>query len=148
MNNKKMMRFLLYAVPVLLLLSIWWNAFFPFLSLALVYLIILFFRNGWRNVIIGTQREPTVYYQPTTQMSQSEPPPRENPPLDFNLTAKEYEQLSKRYQDGYQPQAPAQSAQWPPFSGSTRPQPKQERPLDYDQPQAQYPEQQPPLQQY
>ncbi len=142
MNNQKIIRFLFILVPVLLVLSIWWNAFAPFLSIALVYLILLVIRSGFVNTLFAKLREPTVYYQPPQQPppSSKPEPPRANPPLGFDLSPQEYQQLSKHYQQGYQPQAPQQP---PKTRGSAMP--KQDRTIDYEQPQAHYPEQTPPM---
>jgi hypothetical protein len=84
------------------------------------------------------------YYQPTQTQAQpqppkKEPPPRANPPLDFSLTAEEYRILSERYEQGYRPQILSQQSQ------SAKP--KEASPQEYEQPQAHYPEQLPPLQQ-
>jgi hypothetical protein len=141
MNNQKVMQFLFIIVPVLFVLSIWSNAFGPFLSVAFVFLIILVSRSIWAKNLFTKQRSPTVYYQPTQPASQTsqqqEPPPRANPPLGFDLTAQEYQQLSKQYQQGYQ----AKTSR--PTKKSAMP--KEPSVWDYEQPQAQYPEQEPPV---
>jgi len=65
MTSQKMMRTLFLLIPVLLLLSIFWHAFAPFLSLALLYLMLLVFRSGFVQTLLGKQRQdPPVYYQP------------------------------------------------------------------------------------
>jgi hypothetical protein len=96
---------------------------------------ILVIRSGWVKNIFNRQRSPIVYYQPSQQQ---EPPPRANPPLGFDLTAQEYQQLSQQYQQGYQehaPRRPTKSAM-----------PKEASPWEeYEQPQAQYPQQMPPM---
>lgn len=145
MNNQKIMRFLFILVPALLVLTIFWNSFAPFLSIALVYLMLLVIRSGWLNRVLGKPHEPTVYYRPTTEPSiptaKHEPPPRKNPPLNFDLTAQEYQQLAKTYQQGYQAPVP----QHPSTIREEDAKPKQDHPLDYDQPYAQYPELMPPI---
>lgn len=138
MDNQKIMRFLFFLVPVLLVLSIWWNVFVPFIFIALLYLMVLVLRSGFVKTMLTKLREPIIYYQPPQQQStEPEPPPRTNPQPGFDLTAQEYQ----RYQQGYQAPAPQRHAK---MRESTLP--KQGHPLDYEQPQAQYPEQEPPLQ--
>jgi hypothetical protein len=145
-DNQKIMRVLFLLVPVLLLLSIWWHIFGAFLSLALLYLMLLVLRNsGWANSVFGKPHEPTVFSQPTPQQSMKpEPPPRTNPPLGFDLTAQEYQLLSQQYQQGYQGQPSHQSPspnavpKEAPWQDDERPQVQQEMP------QIQYSEEMPP----
>jgi hypothetical protein len=61
MTSQKIMRALFLLVPVLLLLSIFWHAFAPFLSLALLYLMLLVLRSGFVQTLLGKHREPPVY---------------------------------------------------------------------------------------
>jgi hypothetical protein len=127
MNTQKIMRLLFLLVPVLLLLSIFWHAFAPFLSLALLYLMLLVLRSGFVQTLLGKHREPPVYYQPPQQ-----PPSAQaraggfglTPPGDYPSPA-----TNPAYERGYQAQPSG-------TSGSVYPeaQPKQE----YDQPQVSY----------
>ena len=129
MNTQKIMRWLFLLVPVLLLLSIFWHAFAPFLSLALLYLMLLVLRSGFVQTLLGKHREPPVYYQPPQQ-----PPSAQaraggvglTPPEDYPSPA-----TNPAYERGYQAQP-----SWTSGSVSPEAQPKQE----YDQPQASYPE--------
>jgi hypothetical protein len=114
MNEQKIMRFLFLAVPVLLLLSIFWHLFAPFLSLALLYLMLLVLRSGFVQTLLGKHREPPVYYQPPEHNPSSADPAAE---LDYGR--------------GYQAQTP-----WVPAEEYPEPQPKQE----FDLPQIHYPE--------
>lgn len=118
MNEQKIMRFLFLAVPVLLLLSIFWHLFAPFLSLALLYLMLLVLRSGFVQTLLGKHREPPVFYQPPQQ-------PREYDPSLAEPAAE------SDYGRGYQAQTP-----WMPVEGYPEPQPKQE----FDLPQIHYPE--------
>src|SRR5216683_6044117 len=52
MNEQKIMRVLFLAVPLLLLLSIFWHLFAPFLSLALLYLMLLVIRSGFVQMLL------------------------------------------------------------------------------------------------
>src|SRR5260221_14618867 len=72
MNTQKIMRLLFLLVPVLLLLSIFWLLFAPFLSLALLYLMLLVIRSGFVQTLLGKHREPPVYYQPPQQPSEAQ----------------------------------------------------------------------------
>lgn len=76
-------------------------------------------------------------YQPPQKQSPEPEPARATLKPGFHLTAEEYRQLSKQYRQGYQAQVPQQ----PPTSAE----PKEESPWNYDQPQAQYPQQMPPM---
>ncbi len=60
----------------------------------------------------------------STATPQYQPPPRKNPPLGFDLTAEEYRQLSKRYQQGYRP--PQKQSPEP------EPPPRKNPPLGFD----------------
>jgi hypothetical protein len=71
-----------------------------------------------------------------------EPATPTTPQPGFNLTATEYNQLSKQYQQGYQAPVPPQKRH------EDVAQPKESSPFDYEQPQAQYPEQLPPMTTY
>ncbi len=62
MNEQKIMRVLFLVVPVLLLLSIFWHLFAPFLSLALLYLMLLVIRSGFVQTLLGRCRDPPVVY--------------------------------------------------------------------------------------
>jgi len=133
MNTQKIMRLLFLLVPVLLLLSIFWHAFAPFLSLALLYLMLLVLRSGFVQTLLGKHHEPPVYYQPPQQPPSAQAraggfgfgltPPEDDPSPATNP--------APAYERGYQAQP-----SW--TSGSVYPeaQPKQE----YDQPQVSYPE--------
>src|SRR5712692_4284682 len=131
MNTQKIMRLLFLLVPVLLLLSIFWHAFAPFLSLALLYLMLLVLRSGFVQTLLGKHREPPVYYQPPQQPSEAQ---KYAP--GFGLTPPEYysspaHPAEPEYGRGYQAQTPSM-----PERGYFEAQPKQE----YDQPQVYYPE--------
>ena len=131
MNEQKIMRFLFLAVPVLLLLSIFWHLFAPFLSLALLYLMLLVIRSGFVQTLLGKHREAPVYYQPPQQPSEAQ-----EHVGGFGLTPPEYNPsptypAESEYGRGYQ----AQSS-WMSGGGYSEAQPKQE----YDQPQVYYPE--------
>jgi hypothetical protein len=103
------------------------------------------------------RRAATPQYQPPQQPSKPEPAPRTNPPIGFDLTPQEYNILAKQYQQGYQAQSPPGSQKgkqpqtygstsWSPFTGITHHDlPKEEHSFDYEQPQAQYPKQMPPM---
>ena len=135
MNTQKIMRLLFMLVPVLLLLSIFWHAFAPFLSLALLYLMLLVLRSGFVQTLLGKHREPPVYYQPPQQ-----PPSAQaraggfgvglTPPADDPSPATNPAQ-APAYERGYQVQP-----SWTSGSVSPEAQPKQE----YDQPQVYSPE--------
>jgi hypothetical protein len=126
MKTQKIMQFLFLAVPVLLLLSIFWHVFAPFLSLALLYLMLLVFRSGFVQTLLGKHHEPTVLYQPPQHPGE----PQERI-AGFGLTPPEYRPAAEsEYGQGYQAQP------WTPSRGYPEPQPKQE----YDQPQIHYPE--------
>ena len=135
MNSQKIMRVLFLLVPVLLLLSIFWHAFAPFLSLALLYLMLLVIRSGFVQTLLGKHREPPVYYQPPQQPREAEaraggfgfgltPPADYTPPTHPSP-------VEPAYGQGYQAQP-----SWTPGREYPEAQPKQE----YDQPQASYPE--------
>ena len=63
MNQQKIIQFLFVVVPVLLLLSVLWHAFVPFLSIAVLFLVILFFRTSpLVDKALGRHRELEVYY--------------------------------------------------------------------------------------
>ncbi len=141
MNNQKIVKFMFVLVPALLVLTIWWNAFAPFLSIALIYLILLVIRSGFMSTLLGKRHEPKVYYQPHRQPPTPNLPLRANPPLGFDLTDQEYKLLSQKYQQGYQ--APVLQH---PSKTHESPMPKQDHPFDYEQPQSQYPQSEPPLQ--
>lgn len=134
MNEQKIMRALFLAVPVLLLLSIFWHLFAPFLSLALLYLMLLVIRSGLVQTLLGRRRDPpVVYYQPPQQPGEAQE--RFN---EFGLTPPEYypssatnPEAEPEYGRGYQAQSPLM-----PGTGYPEAQPKQE----YDQPQVYYPE--------
>jgi hypothetical protein len=126
MNEQKIMRALFLAVPVLLL-SIFWHLFAPFLSLALLYLMLLVIRGGFVQTLLGKHREPPVYYQPPQQ-----PGKAQDHVGDFELTPPEYRPaVESEYGRGYQAQTP-----WMLEREYPEAQPKQE----YDQPQVYYPE--------
>lgn len=135
MNTQKIMRLLFLLVPVLLLLSIFWHAFAPFLSLALLYLMLLVLRSGFVQTLLGKHREPPVYYQPPQQ-----PPSAQvraggfgfglTPPADDPSPATHPAQ-APAYERGYQAQP-----SWTSGSVPAEAQPKQE----YDQPQVSSPE--------
>jgi len=132
-NEQKIMRGLFLAVPVLLLLSIFWHLFAPFLSLALLYLMLLVIRGGLVQTLLGKHREQPVYYQPPQQSRE----PQEHDG-GFGLTSPEYypppahpAETESEYGRGYQTQQ-----SWMPGRGYPEAQPKQE----YDQPQVYYPE--------
>src|SRR5947207_4136252 len=103
MNEQKIMRILFAAVPVLLLLSIFWHLFAPFLSLALLYLMLLVLRSGFVQTLLGKRREPTVFYQPPQQPGE----PQEHI-AGFRLTPPKYYPTSAQpaveseYGRGYQ----------------------------------------------
>lgn len=134
MNEQKIMRTLFLAVPVLLLLSIFWHLFTPFLSLALLYLMLLVIRGGFVQTLLGKRRDPpVVYYHPPQQQRETQ----EHAP-GLGLTPPEYypspatnPATEPEYGQGYQAHLP-----WTHGSGYPDAQPKQE----YDQPQAYYPE--------
>ena len=130
MNEQKIMRVLFLAVPVLLL-SIFWHLFAPFLSLALLYLMLLVIRSGFVQTLLGKHHEPPVYYQPLQQPSGTQ-----EHVGGFGLTPPEYYPSSahpaeSEYERGYQTQP-----SWMSGGGYSEAQPKQE----YDQPQVYYPE--------
>jgi hypothetical protein len=131
MNSQKIMRVLFLLVPVLLLLSIFWHAFAPFLSLALLYLMLLVIRSGFVQTLLGRRQDPPVYYRPPEH-------PGEASAGGFGLTPPEHYPSpatpfaeEPAYERGYQAQP-----SWPPGSVYPEAQPKQE----YDQPQVYYPE--------
>jgi hypothetical protein len=133
MNTQKIMRWLFLLIPVLLLLSIFWHVFAPFLSLALLYLMLLVLRSGFVQTLLGRHREPPVYDQPAQQPREAQarvdvfgvtPPEYDTPPTTNPAEEPAHER-------GYQ----AQSL-WTPGSVYPEGQPKQE----YDQPQVSYPE--------
>jgi len=132
MNTQKIMRLLFLLVPVLLLLSIWWHAFAPFLSLALLYLILLVLRSSFVQTLLGKRREPPVVYQPPQQSREAQERAH-----GFGLIPPEYDPspthpaAEPEYGRGYQAQPP-----WMPGREYPEAQPKQE----YDQPQVYYPE--------
>ena len=142
-SNQKIMRFICYLVPVLLVLSLIWHNFTPLLVIALVALFVVARQSGSIRVL-GRTSTPPIYYQPKQPLSSAlkpEPPPRTNPPLGFDLTAEEYRQLSKTYQQGYQAPAPQV---YPKMHQDAKP--KQDRSIDdYEQPQAHYEQMPPPL---
>lgn len=135
MNTQKIMRLLFLLVPVLLLLSIFWHAFAPFLSLALLYLMLLVLRSGFVQTLLGKHREPPVYYQPPQRPPSTEAragglgfgltPPEDDPSPATNPAQ------APAYERGYQAQP-----SWTSGSVSPEAQPKQE----YEQPQVYYPE--------
>lgn len=133
MKSQKIMRVLFLLVPVLLLLSIFWHAFAPFLSLALLYLMLLVIGSGFVQTLLEKRPDPPVYYRPSQQPGEASAggpgfgltPPEYFPSTATHLT----EELA--YERGYQAQPP-----WPPGSAYPEPQPKDE----YERPQAYYPE--------
>ncbi|MBA2395832.1 MAG: hypothetical protein H0V70_24150 [Ktedonobacteraceae bacterium] len=133
-SNQKIMRFFCYLVPVLFVLTLIWHNFGPLLFIALVVLFVVARQSGSFR-ILGSSSTPPVYYQPKQQTpapaSGPEPLPRQNPPVNFDLTAEEYRQLSKTYQQGYQVPTPQ-------LVKNESAMPKQDRAIDYEQPQAQY----------
>ena len=136
MNSRKIARFLFFAVPIVFVLSIWSHSFVLFLSLALITGFILVIRRAFIGNVFGRTQEPITYYQPTKQPA----PPQTTLQPGFHLTPEEYRRLSQQYQQGYQAQTPM-----PPQRIHEDTQPKQDNPIDYEQPQAHYPEQQPPM---
>jgi hypothetical protein len=133
MNSQKIMRVLFLLVPVLLLLSIFWHAFAPFLSLALLYLMLLVIRSGFVQALLGKRQDPPVYYQPPQQSGEASAGGS-----GFGLTPPEYYPSSAThptedpaYERGYQAQP-----SWIPGSIYAEAQPKDE----YERPQAFYPE--------
>ena len=132
-SNQKIMRFFCYLVPALLVLTLIWHNFGPLLFIALVVLFVVARQSGSFRILGRSYTPTTVYYQPKQQppASKTEPLPRQNPPANFDLTGEEYRQLSQRYQQGYQAPVPQ-----PAKNESAMP--KQDRAIDYEQPQAQY----------
>ncbi len=112
------------------------------IMIAILGLILLAFFGHLGQQVTADRSAAIPRYQPPAQQkaSKPEPPPKANPPLSFDLTAQEYQLLSQRYQQGYQTQTPQQP---PKTRGSAMP--KQDRTIDYEQPQAHYPEQTPPM---
>lgn len=149
MNNQKIKRIMFVLVPTLLVLTlIWGNTFAPLLCMTLIWSLIFFVPSGSIHSFFAKQKQKQkqkqiVYYQPTQQPIAPQPSPRKNPPLDFDLTAEEYRLLSQQYRQGYQPQVPQPQPQQ--RNISERDMPKQDRYVDYEQPQAQYPEEIPPM---
>ncbi len=90
------------------------------------------------------QQAAIPVYQPPQQQAQEPATPAGpiTPQPGFNLTATEYNQLAQQYQQGYQPTTPPQKKH------EERAQPKESSPFDYEQPQANYPEQLPPMTTY
>ncbi len=131
------------------------------IMIAFLVLILIAFFGHLGQQVTADRAAAIPRYQPPTQQPQAskpEPPPRANPPLSFDLTPTEYKQLSKQYQQGLLPQAQkptgdAGAASWSPFTGFTPAsnnqakgsQPKQDPLSDYEQPQAQYPQELPPM---
>jgi hypothetical protein len=131
MNTQKAIRLLLIVIPTVLILSFIWHGLTPFLSPLIICLGILlvraaFVRSGFFNNIFTRPRPPIPYYQPSQQTS---------PGPDHNPTTDENEQPEHSYEQGYQAQVKYEEAG----------QPKQDNPSDYEQPEAQYPEQLPPM---
>lgn len=129
------------------------------IMIAILGLIVLAFFGHLGQQVTADRSAAIPRYQPPAQQkaSKPEPPPRANPPLNFDLTTQEYQQLSKQYQQGLSPQVqkPTGAGSWSPFSGFTPAsnqapqtngsQPKQEHPSNYEQPQAEYPQKMPPM---
>ena len=139
-SNQKIMRFFCYLVPVLFVLTLIWHNFGPLLFIALIVLFVVARQSGSFR-ILGRSSTPPVYYQPKqtpAPASKPEPPSRQNTPLSIVLTAEEYRQRSKTYQQGYQAPVPQ-----PAKNESAMP--KQDRAIDYEQPQVHYEQMPPPL---
>jgi hypothetical protein len=126
MNTQKAIRLLLIAIPIVFILSIIWHGLAPFLSPLIICLGILLVRSVVINKILTKPRPPIPYYQPPLHATRS---PGADP------TREEEDQHEPRYQQGYQAQVKYEEAG----------QPKQGNPSDYEQPEAQYPEQLPPM---
>jgi hypothetical protein len=126
LNSKKAIQLLLIAIPTVFILSIIWHGLTPFLSPLIICLGILLVRSIVISKILTKPRPPIPYYQP---------PQHASPSPGSGSTTKEENQHEPRYQQGYQAQIKYEEAG----------QPKQDSPSDYEQPEAQYPEQLPPM---
>jgi hypothetical protein len=126
MNTQKAIRLLLIAIPTVFILSIIWHGLAPFLSPLIICLGILLVRSVVINKILTKPRPPIPYYQPSQHAT---------PIAGSSPTTEEDDQPDHRYQQGYQAQIKYEEAG----------QPKQDSPSDYEQPEAQYPEQLPPM---
>jgi hypothetical protein len=123
MSNQQIQRILFIAIPLLLVLSLIWHPFIPFLSLALLYLAILVFRS--------------IFAPKAIQAAQPTPQPTPLTP-GFHLSPEEYQQLSQHY-TGYQAQTPPRTQGK--HEDQQDAQPKQESPIDFTTPQVLYPDQ-------
>jgi hypothetical protein len=127
--------------------------------IAILGLILLAFFGHVSQQVSADRAAAIPRYQPPApqKTAKPEPPPRANPPLSFDLTAQEYKQLSQQYKQGLLPQTQkptgaTTTGSWSPFTGFTPAsnqsqgsQPKQDHPADYEHPQAEYPQQMPPM---
>jgi hypothetical protein len=118
--------------------------FIPWQGLALIAfaaVLIFAFLGHLRLQVEKEQQQAAipVYHPPQQQAQEPTTPTPTTPQPGFNLTATEYNQLAKQYQQGYQATTPPQRK----YEDAA--QPKESSPFDYEQPQATYPEQLPPM---
>jgi len=113
------------ALVLFFLLLNWLGIVLTFVLLGLLLCIILVAKFGWPTQHLLRVQPEIPVYRPS------------KPVAGFGLTPPEQ---TRTYERGYQPQSIARSDRQEPVSG----QPKEEPPINYEQPLAQYPEQMSP----
>jgi hypothetical protein len=132
MDIQNRIRLVLIALPITFILALLWHPLGPLPALLILYLGILLRQSGFFDTLFTRRRPPVPYYQPSQQAA---PAPPSDP------VPQEDEHHEPRYQQGYQ----AQVLDPPPVHYEHTGQPTQGNVHDYEQPEAQYPEQMPPM---